>query len=54
MEKTNTIFFLKYQLYNLMKLICVGTHCMFNTHHVCDNSEILAFQAWAWRSEQSY
>ena len=33
MEKTNLVFFLKYQLYEQMKLIHVGTHCMFQITH---------------------
>ena len=34
MEKTNLVFFFpKYQLYELMKLIHVGTHCMFQITH---------------------
>ena len=33
MEKTNLVFFLKYQLYELMKLIHIGTQCMFKITH---------------------
>lgn len=33
MDKTNLVFFLKYQLYEQMKLIHVGTHCMFQITH---------------------